>query len=171
MYAKEEGSVLLGNNKPCNIARIGTIQFKFHDGVERILQEVRYVPKLERNLISLGELDKKGYTFKGENGILKVIKGSMVVIRGCKKNGLYSVEGSVVTSSVASVSNKVQSKSELWHKRLGHVSERGLIELGKQGLLGTERVEKLSICEYCMLGKACRVKFNVGQQRTKGTLD
>jgi len=32
-------------------------------------------------------------------------------------------------------------------------------------------VEKLDFCEHCVYGKACRVKFGTGQQRTKGTLD
>ena len=30
------------------------------DGMERILQEMRYVPNLKRNLISLGMLDQIG---------------------------------------------------------------------------------------------------------------
>ena len=40
-----------------------------------MLTEVRYVPDLKRNLISVGELDKKGYLFKGENSELLVVKG------------------------------------------------------------------------------------------------
>ena len=32
-------------------------------------------------------------------------------------------------------------------------------------------MEKLNFCEHCVYGKACRAKFGVGQQRTKGTLD
>jgi len=55
--------------------------------------------------------------------------------------------------------------------RLGHVSEKGLIELVKQELLCGDRMERLKFCEHCVYGKACRAKFNAGQQRTKGTLD
>lgn len=95
-----DGLVLLGDNKPCKIEGIGSIRFKFHDGAERILTEVRYVPELKRNLISLGEFDKRGYVFKGEKGILNVIKDSMVVMRGIMENGLYSVDGEVVIGSV-----------------------------------------------------------------------
>ena len=62
-------------------------------------------------------------------------------------------------------------KTELWHMRLGHVSEKGLIELAKQELLCGDGMERLNFCEQCVYGKACRAKFNVGQQRTKGTLD
>ena len=55
--------------------------------------------------------------------------------------------------------------------RLGHVSEKGLIELAKQELLCGDRMERLKFCEHCVYGKAWRAKFNAGQQRTKGTLD
>ena len=63
------------------------------------------------------------------------------------------------------------SRTELWHRRLGHVSEKGLVELCKQGLLCGDKVEKLNFSEYYVYDKAYRAKFGVGQQRTKGNLD
>ena len=50
---------------------------------------VRHVPKVARNLISLGVLDDSGYVKKIEGGSMKICKGSMVVIKGIKKEGLY----------------------------------------------------------------------------------
>ena len=46
-----------------------------YDEVERVLQEVRYIPGLKRNLISLGTLDMKGFSYKASGGILKVFNG------------------------------------------------------------------------------------------------
>ena len=63
------------------------------DGVIRILKNVIYIPDLKRNLVTLGELDDNGLSYKVENGVIKVIKGSMVVIKGIKKCGLYEVVG------------------------------------------------------------------------------
>lgn len=42
---------------------VGSIHIKMHDGVVRVLTNVRHVPKLKRNFISLGALDAKGYTY------------------------------------------------------------------------------------------------------------
>ena len=92
-------------------------------------------------------------------------------MRGERKHGLYSLEGEVVVGLVALVSIRNMSRTKLWHKRLGQVSERGLVELCKQGLLCGDKVEKLNFREHRVYGKACRTKFGVGQQRTKGTLD
>ena len=52
--------VYMGNHNPCKIVGIGLIKLCNHDGTTRILRDVRYVPKLKKNLISLGALESKG---------------------------------------------------------------------------------------------------------------
>lgn len=74
--------MLLGNNKPFKITGIGSVRFKLHDGTERVIINVRLVPDLKRNLVLPSEFDKMGCVFKGERGILKVLKGSMVIMKG-----------------------------------------------------------------------------------------
>lgn len=76
--------MLLGNNKSCKVMRRGSIRFKMFDGVDRIFTNVRYVSELKRNLISLCVLDKLGYSFRADKGVLKVVKGSLVVIRSVR---------------------------------------------------------------------------------------
>ena len=44
----------MGDDRPCNMEGIGTVQFKIFDGMVRELKEVRYVPQLKRNFISVG---------------------------------------------------------------------------------------------------------------------
>src|SRR4051812_29728782 len=143
----------------------------FNNESIRLLTDVRYVPNLKRNMLSLGEFDKKGYVFQGEKSILRVMKGSKEVLRCVNKQSLYTLEVEVINGSTNVESTKPLSKTEIWHMRLDHVSERGLVKLGKQNLLGGDKVEKLKICEPYLLGKSCRVKFNKGIQRTHGSLD
>ena len=76
------GFVTLPNDERVKVEGIGEVVFVTHDGVKRRLGGLRYVLKLERNLISLGRLESKGCTFKASRGLLKVIKGSMVLMRG-----------------------------------------------------------------------------------------
>lgn len=168
---EETGMVLLGNNKPCKVLRVVSIRIRIWDGMERLMQNVRYVPELKRNLVSLGMLDEQGYVFKVERGVLKVLKDSRVVMKSCKKKGLYSIQGKTIVGIATRASGNGLNRIVLWHQRLGHLSEKGLNELGKQGLLCGHKVDSLDFCEYCLYGKACKVKFETGQQRTKGTLD
>ncbi|KAL5757330.1 hypothetical protein ACOSP7_019941 [Xanthoceras sorbifolium] len=167
------GVVLMGNNHACKIAGMGTIKIKMHDGVVRTLTDVRHIPDLKRNLISLSTLDSNGYKFTGGDGVLKVAKGSLIVMKAEKIGKLYILKGSTVTGAAA-VSTSSLSDSDvtrLWHMRLGHMSEKGLSELSRRGLLCGQSTSKLDFCEHCIFGKQKRVSFSTAIHRTKGTLD
>ena len=55
------------------------------DGIVRELKEVRYVPQLKRNLISVSTLETLGLIVSIRDGVLKMTKDSMVVIIDCLK--------------------------------------------------------------------------------------
>ncbi|KAG8478421.1 hypothetical protein CXB51_028187 [Gossypium anomalum] len=144
-----EGVVLMGNNASCKIAGVGTIKVKMFDGVVRTLSDVWYVPELKRNLISLSTLDSKGYRYTAESG------------------------GSTVTGDAAVASSSLSDDdiTKLWHMRLGHMSENGMVELSKRGLLDGQGICKLNFCEHCVFGKQKRVRFTRGIHNTKETLE
>ena len=163
------GKVLLGNNLACNVAGIGTINIRMFDGIERDLKQVRYVLELKRNLISLGIMDLAGCSIKTENGNLQIEENDMIIMKGIRRIWLYVLVGStIMTTITTSVSS---DRTKLWHMRLAHMSERGLKELSKQGLLGNDQITSLQFCEKCVFGKTTRHKFNSGRQETKHTLN
>lgn len=142
----DNGLVLLGNNKECKIKWIGSIRIRMPDGVDRLLGQVRYVPELRTNLIYLGTSDSNGYTFKSGNGKMKVIKG----MRAQKNNSLYVLEGDTIVGASA-VAQTDADKTKLWHLRLGHISERGLLELEKQQLLCGFKLRELEFVNVVSL--------------------
>ena len=70
------GSVLMGNDASCRVVEIENIRVKMFDGVIRTLCDVRHVPDLRKNLISLGTLNSNGFSYKSANELMKVIKVS-----------------------------------------------------------------------------------------------
>jgi hypothetical protein len=46
------------------------------DGVVKTLCDIRHVPEVEKNLISLGTLDSNGYGYKFVGGVMKVTKST-----------------------------------------------------------------------------------------------
>ena len=70
---------------------------------------------LKRNLISLGTLESKGFTIILQNGILKVISGALMVMKGIRRNNLYLYQGSTTVGTAAAVSeaDKVAEISRL----------------------------------------------------------
>ena len=54
------------------------------DGTIRTIGEVRYVNGLKKNLLSLGQMDSHGYKTHVENGIMKIVKGALVLMKAEK---------------------------------------------------------------------------------------
>ena len=61
---------------------------------------MRYIPQLKRNLISVGALETLGLVVSIRDGVLKMTKGSMVVMQGVRWKNLYYMKGSAVTGRV-----------------------------------------------------------------------
>ncbi|KAK1653963.1 hypothetical protein QYE76_071768 [Lolium multiflorum] len=114
--------VRVGNDNQCSIVGIGSVQIKTHDGMTRTLTGVKHIPSMARNLISLSTLDCDGYKYKG----------------------------STLPGIAAAVSSDESSKTNLWHKRLGHMSELGMAELTKRELIDGCDLGKLEFCEHCI---------------------
>ena len=91
----------------------------------RELKEVRYVPQLKRNLISVGVLESLGLGVSIKDGVLKMTKGSMVVLKADRRN-LYYLKGSTVTGHVAASTSQKEDSTQLWHMRLGHAREKSM---------------------------------------------
>ena len=77
-----KGAVLMGNNASCKVAGIVTVCIKMFDEVVRTLGDIKYVPDLKMNLISLSTLDAKGYKYTGGGEVMKISKGTLVVMNG-----------------------------------------------------------------------------------------
>ncbi|KAG8487052.1 hypothetical protein CXB51_020705 [Gossypium anomalum] len=94
-------------------------------------------------------------------------------------------DGSNVTSNVAVASSSLSDDdiTKFWHMSLGHMSENGMAELSKRGLLWRlfgirgcyildgQGICKLKFCECCVFGKQKRVRFTRGIHNTKETLE
>ncbi|GJV43766.1 retrotransposon protein, putative, ty1-copia subclass [Tanacetum coccineum] len=102
------GNVQLGDNRECKIRGIGKVRIQLKDGSSFVLHNVRYIPELKKNLISLGTLEKEGFTVKLQSSKIKVINGSRVVLSGIRRdNYVYSLDGHAMAGELnASVEEK-----------------------------------------------------------------
>ena len=55
--------------------------------------------------------------------------------------------------------------------RLGHIGERGMLELHKRNLLKGVKTCKLDFYKYCVYGKQHRVSFKTSSHPSKGVFD
>ena len=60
---------VMGDDHPCNVEGIDTVRIKMFNGIVQELKEVRYVPQLKRNLISVGVLKTLDLVVSIRNGV------------------------------------------------------------------------------------------------------
>nr|GEY69849.1 hypothetical protein [Tanacetum cinerariifolium] len=85
------------------------------------------------------------YDFKEFNGGAVLLDDN----RACAIMGIGKGEASV------GIQEK-ESLAQVWHKRLGHISEVGLHEVEKVEVLGNKGLDKLELCKNCVLGKSTK---------------
>ena len=100
------------------------------DGLVKILNGVSHVANLHRNLIFIYALDEYEFVRGLKMEWSKISRGSLAIMKGLKKNGLYVLQGSTIIDEAAVIPN-IQDKTNLLHKRLGRISEKVLEVLSK----------------------------------------
>ncbi|GFY81047.1 hypothetical protein Acr_01g0008560 [Actinidia rufa] len=86
-YAACEGRIWIANNTCSRVVGRGSVRFRMTDGRSVTLTEIRHVPNLRKNLISIGMLDAKGCRFDASGGTLRVFKGNKEMLGISEKNG------------------------------------------------------------------------------------
>jgi hypothetical protein len=87
---------------------------------------VLYVPNLKSNLVSVSRLIKDGFNVQFNSNGCDVTKNGAVVAQGVSENRLYRLCGRIVyyeKACIADASARYSNNAELWHKRLGHLSQ------------------------------------------------
>ncbi|CAN0906841.1 Retrovirus-related Pol polyprotein from transposon TNT 1-94 [Linum grandiflorum] len=164
------GVVRIGNDNLSKVISKGDVYLETMDGARLLLRDVRHVPDMRLNLISVDKLDGEGYFHTFNNGQWKLTKGALVVARGKKESKLYVMETKI--SLEATNSMEIVDTVALWHKCLGHMSEKSMVKLArKKTILGLDQVH-LERCIDCLAGKQNRVAFkSYPPSRAKNMLD
>ncbi|GJX20885.1 retrovirus-related pol polyprotein from transposon TNT 1-94 [Tanacetum coccineum] len=93
------------------------VTYKEFDG-ERDTSNVRHVPDLKNVLISR-VLDLKGFKYTNEDGVLRVSKGALVVMKETKgTSSLYTLQVETITRSQRKVLNENQTGKKIYRLRI-----------------------------------------------------
>ncbi|KAK8921663.1 hypothetical protein KSP39_PZI019972 [Platanthera zijinensis] len=164
--AGDHGVIRMANSGESLIVGSGDVHLETELG-KIVLKGVRHIPDLRMNLISVGRLDDGGFTSIEGGGTWRLMKGSLVVAKGRKCCGLYRTKAKICGPSV----NAAEGDSmELWHRRLGHISEKNLKILVKNKVLPELSGGLPDTCAHCLAGKQKRVSFADSEPKRKAEL-
>ncbi|KAK8936121.1 hypothetical protein KSP39_PZI013254 [Platanthera zijinensis] len=152
------GVLRMGNGDTSKVLGRGDMHLKTSTGALLVLRDVRHVPDIRFNLISVGRLGDEGHLSVFGGDFWKLIRGSLVMARGYRDSGLYYMEGRPEAAQANSVRD--ETSTSLWHRRLAHISQKGLGCLAKKKLISDISDVHLERCDHCMAGKQNRVSFH-----------
>ncbi|KYN10396.1 Copia protein [Trachymyrmex cornetzi] len=158
--------VSLGDGTKCKVHGRGTVYIqRLVDGqwLDGVLEDVLYVPDLNKNLFSVGACMNKNYRVVFTNNSVKLFLNNALKASGAKRNNnLFHMFFKVRSENEACVTTTTNIKN--WHNRLGHVNYKYIRQMCKQGLItdssidNTREIEDL-FCEACQYGKQHRLPF------------
>jgi len=118
-----------------------------------------YIYDLKQNIFYMIMFDCLDYCTIIEHDMLRISHGALRITKSLKMFGLYILDDYIVIGHACIASQYSYIKIKLWHLRVGHDSERSLVELVEQSLLGKNKLEKLEFTDNCIRGKSYKVKF------------
>ena len=152
-------------NESMPVKGVGNIKF------EKIkLKEVMYVPELSTNLLSVNAITKNGgEVLFAQKGVTIKYK-TKIVLKGQKlQNGLIQVKLVRENKNKSFMTRSSSNKAEMWHRKLGHISNEQLKKLMRLSIgvsLTAEDLEQVEkVCKICQEAKQTRTKF--GDMRTR----
>ncbi|CAD6220964.1 unnamed protein product [Miscanthus lutarioriparius] len=127
-----------GDGSSVNIEGLGSMIMAGHGGEHKVLTNVYYIPKLQSNIVSLGQLEEVGCKVVLENGLLQIFdridQGRRLIVSTPRtSNRLYKLQIKPATPVCLMLS--ITDTAWLWHARYGHLNFRALRELGRKGMV------------------------------------
>ena len=148
--------MFLRDDESYDIVGKGEVMVSLSNGSKLKLRNVKHIPQLKRNLISIGQLADREIKITFDGDVCKITKGAIVMAHDKKEGTFYMTSGFraliLVASSVLDAG--------VWHQRLEHMSEKGMkLMLSKDKLPELKSID-LNFCEDFIYGKQRKVSFS-----------
>ncbi|KAJ8764624.1 hypothetical protein K2173_006706 [Erythroxylum novogranatense] len=144
--------VRIGNGDYITVKGKGTVAIESLTGT-KLISEVLYVPEIDQNLLSVGQLLEKGFKVLFEDKMCLVIDQSSQELFRIKMQGKSFSLNPLEEEQVAFPCQL--TTADTWHKRMGHFHNQALLFMQRNEMVrGLPNLEEhLTSCKACMLGE------------------
>ncbi|KAK1417486.1 hypothetical protein QVD17_26615 [Tagetes erecta] len=167
--------VRLGDKKKLAVEGKGTVRIRTGDNEFKLLDQVYYAPKLEYNLLSVGQLMKKGYNLLFDDGkcIIKHKQTGRILMEILvATNNMFVFDATSLLTVQDPRATKEEAEALKWHCRYGHLYFGGLKQLHEKRMVwGLPKIKSTISCEACVLGKQTKKPFQSTSWRAKDKLE
>lgn len=164
------------DSETIQVTSAGDIQVKsLVDGreIDLTINEACVAEGLRHNLFSVRRVEMKGgeVSFKQGKAFVKM-NGTLIAV-GQRVGSLYLIKFKVKRTGASMMSAK-EDATQLWHRRLGHLSVPSMAHLINDCLVEGVKDDvrnTLAKCEPCMMGKMTRQPFSNTRPKTSRPLE
>jgi hypothetical protein len=158
-------TVKLGNGMFITVMGKGNVRFYAKDNTVQTISSIFYIPELKSNLISMGQLQEKGYTIIITAGCCKIHHPEKGVIAKARMTSNRMFPLYMQDQIQTCFSTKMHDSTWLWHFRYGHLNFDGLKALQEKNMVtGLPKITcPTELCEECVVGKQPRDSFPKGK--------
>jgi hypothetical protein len=144
-----------------NIEGCGTILFQCKNGEHKALANTYFIPRLNANIISVGQLDENGFKIQIEDGVMRVHDEDRCLLAKIHRSAgrLYVLD--INLARPVCVAAHAGEDAWRWHARFGHINFGALRKMAREGLVrGMPLISQVEqVCEACLAGKHRRAPF------------
>ena len=162
-------TVKFGDESTISVMGKGRVTLQTKGNSTHSISNVFFVPDLKTNLLSVGQLQEKGYEISIKNGVCRIQDDKLGLIAQVEMttNRMFPLHLQHTTHSCFAA--KFEYIAWLWHFRYGHLNFGGLKTLQQKNMVaGLPQFEPTSeICEELLANNIVRVfkRGNLGGQR------
>ncbi|CAH9136875.1 unnamed protein product, partial [Cuscuta epithymum] len=146
----DEELVYLADSKTAKVHGKGKVLLKLTSGKTLSLNDVLYVPEFRTNLVSVSLLVKAGIKVSFDCNKIVMTKNDVFVGKGYCKNGRYVLS---IPKLMRENASYLIDSYDVWHARLGHVSDSYINLLRDRGLISSGKKLTLEKCDICVESK------------------
>jgi hypothetical protein len=172
-FAKGEVDVRVINGAKVMAIAVVTYHLLLPSGLVLELNNYYCILALCKNIISSCLKEVDGYEITIKNKHCSIYYNGIVYAHYPLVNELYALD--LEDKFVCNINTKMTQLNNLnplfiWHYRLGHINEKHIERLHKNGLLNSIDFESFDTCESCLLGKMTKAPFTSQSERVSDVL-
>ncbi|KAG6472814.1 hypothetical protein ZIOFF_070292 [Zingiber officinale] len=143
----------LGDSKKLKIEGKGVVAIKAANGEEKQINDVVYSPGITQNLLSIGQMMKKGYKITFADGQCEIVDKNekRIAVVKMTTNNLFPLKMNSCIN--VALKSEITDEAQLWHLRYGHLNHKGLMLLKEKNMVtGLPRIQptEIGFCEGCV---------------------
>jgi len=158
-------TVKFGDNSTVFVLGKRTVTLQTKENSSHTISNVLFVPDLKTNLLSMGQLQEKGYEISFKDGVCQIQDAKIGLIAQIKMTTNRMFPLYLHNTSHSYFSTKLKDDAWLWHFLYGHLNFSGLKILWQKNMvIGLHQIIAPSeVYEECVVSKQHRNQFSQGK--------